>query len=87
MCGKSLGWANEVHGEDVGVSGSGACGWTELSCTVVRTCQWKVSLPGFEYSRRILVVVIKVQLNFRRGELHGSSPLLADDIRVMRDIR
>lgn len=54
---KVASWANRVDGEDVGVSGSGAC---QLEgCLVVLLSTVNLSLPWFEYFRRILVVTIK----------------------------
>ena len=46
---RSPSWANEVDGEDVGVSGSGAC--PAEGSLVVLLYTVEVSLPGFEYLR------------------------------------
>ena len=46
---RSPSWANEVDGEDVGVSGSGACPAEGSLAVLLYTVE--VSLPGFEYLR------------------------------------
>ena len=74
-------------------------GWRDgmVSCTVCCTlCKIFLIDPVFEDFRmdgglvgddyHVYIAVVRVAGFLGEGELHGSSPLLADDIRVMRDI-